>query len=148
MPLPVDLTGQLPQAVVIVDPATGLGTSPAGSSALPAGNNNIGDVDIASIAPGTNNIGQVTPAMGSGGNTSVTTAASTAYTAFASQACKQLTIVNDTGKTLEVQQGGAGVGLKLPTATIFTFYGLTNASNLGVRTTDSSAVTATARWEA
>lgn len=92
----------------------------------------------------------VAPAMGSGGNLSATTAAiGTNYTAFASQACLQATIVNDSGVTIEVQQGGAGVAIPVWDQTTFTFFGITNMNQLGVRRKDTSnvQVAVLARWE-
>ena len=92
----------------------------------------------------------VLPLMASGGNLSVTTAATgTTYTAFASQACKQLTISNQSGTTIEVRQGGAGVAFQIPTAAFYTFFGITNTNQLDVRRVDTSntQVTVTARWE-
>lgn len=92
----------------------------------------------------------VTPALSSSGNTSAQTAATgTNWTAFSSQALKQLTISNQTGATLEFRQGGAGVGFQVPTANFYTFFGLTNANQLEVRRVDTSntQVTVTARWE-
>ena len=92
----------------------------------------------------------VLPLMASGGNLSVTTAATgTNYTAFGSQACKQLTISNQSGVTIEVRQGGAGVAFQIPTAAFYTFFGITNANQLDVRRVDTSntQVTVTARWE-
>jgi len=93
----------------------------------------------------------VVPKLNSAGHTSVQTSATGAtYVAFASQACKQLTIVNDTGTKLEARQAAAGVALRLPDGSIYTFYGLANASELDLRRADTSntQVTATARWEA
>jgi hypothetical protein len=90
------------------------------------------------------------PLMLQGGNLSVTTSATgTNWTAFASQACKQLTICNDTGTNLEFRQGGAGAGMRVLDGTYYTFFGLTNANQLEVRRVDTSntQVTATARWE-
>ena len=92
----------------------------------------------------------VTPALSSSGNTSAQTAATgTNWTAFSSQALKQLTISNQTGATLEFRQDGAGVGFQVPTANFYTFFGLTNANQLEVRRVDTSntQVTVTARWE-
>jgi hypothetical protein len=92
----------------------------------------------------------VLPLMASGGNLSVTTAATgTNFTAFASQACKQLTISNQSGVTIEVRQGGAGVAFRIPTAAFYTFFGITNANQLDIRRSDTSntQVTITARWE-
>jgi hypothetical protein len=101
------------------------------------------DVSTAAPAP-------VVGMMTSGGNVSAQTAAGgTTYTAFASQACKQATIVNDTGTTILVQQGGAGVGIPIWDQTVFSFFGLTNMSNLGIKRKDDSTsqVTVQARWE-
>jgi hypothetical protein len=89
--------------------------------------------------------------MNAGGNVSVSTAAvGTNYATFASQACTQLTIVNDTGTDLEWQQGGAGVALTVKDGNTFSIFGLTNANQIGVRRKDTSntQVTAKARWEA
>lgn len=93
----------------------------------------------------------VTPTLTSGANMSVaTTAAGTTFAAFPSQACRQLTISNGTGVTIEVQQGGSGVALPVFSGTYFTFFGLANASALAVRRLDQSTtpVTVIARWEA
>lgn len=92
----------------------------------------------------------VVPTMSSGGNLSATTAATgTSWTAFGSQALRQLTISNQTGATLEFRQGGAGVGFQVPTANFYTFFGLTNANQIEVRRVDTTntQVTVTARWE-
>lgn len=91
-----------------------------------------------------------TPVLTSGGNISVTTASTgTDFTAFASQACVQLTISNNTGAIIEVQQGGSGVALPIFPASYYTFFGISDASSLAVRRTDTSTtqVTVTARWE-
>jgi hypothetical protein len=93
----------------------------------------------------------VAPQMIGGGNISVQTAATgTNYTAFASQVCKQLTLSNQSGVTIEVRQGAAGVGLQIPTGAFYTFFGITNATQLDVRRfdTQNTQVTITARWEA
>lgn len=90
------------------------------------------------------------PAMTTGGNVSAqTTALGTTYQAFGSQACKQLTVSNQTGTTIEVQQGGTGVGFEIPTGAMMPFYGLSNANALGIRRKDQATtqVTVTARWE-
>lgn len=92
----------------------------------------------------------VIPAMTTGGNISVQTAATgTNWTAFSSQALKQLTVSNQTGTTIEFRQGGSGVGFQIPSGSFYTFFGLTNANQLEARRVDTSnaQVTATARWE-
>ncbi|WP_138994008.1 hypothetical protein [Larkinella sp. C7] len=89
----------------------------------------------------------VTPA----GNTSAQTAATgTNYTTFASQVCSQLTLFNNTAAAIDVQQGGAGAAVSVPVGASFTFVGITNANQLGVRRTDTSntQVTVGARWQA
>lgn len=92
----------------------------------------------------------VIPSMTNGGNLMVTTnATGTTFNAFASQACKQLNISNQTGTTIEVRQDGAGVGFQIPTGAFYTFFGITNANKLEIRRVDTSntQVTVTARWE-
>jgi len=112
-------------------------------------------VSLASINTKTpaldNNRVPVLPSMTNGGNLAVTTnATGTTYTAFASQACKQLTISNQSGVVIEVRQGGGGVALQIPTGAFYTFFGITNANQLDVRRVDVSntQITITARWEA
>lgn len=96
------------------------------------------------------NLVPVIPSMASGGNLSLTTnATGTTFNVFASQACKQLNVSNQTGVTIEVQQGGTGVAFQIPTNTFYTFFGITNTNQLGIRRTDTlnTQVTVTARWE-
>jgi hypothetical protein len=90
------------------------------------------------------------PSMTTGGNLSAqTTTLGNTYQPFASQACKQMTISNQTGTMIEVQQGGSGVGYQIPTGAMMPFFGLTNANQLGVKRADNGTtqVTVTARWE-
>jgi hypothetical protein len=93
----------------------------------------------------------VTPLMLGGGNTSVQTAATgTNYATFPDLPAHQVTVVNDTGTDIEVRQDGTGVALPIASgAAPFTFYGLSNANQLGVRRKDTSntQVTVKARWE-
>lgn len=124
---------------------------PLPTGASTAANQSTGNASLAAIAAALAGILGVVPQMASGGHLAVTTAAGgTTFTAFASQACKQLTIINNTGTLLEAQQGGSGVAVPLFTGQAFTFFGLTNASQIGLRRVDQSTVTVTAqaRWEA
>lgn len=93
----------------------------------------------------------VVPCMNSGGHISQNTHATvgTTYVAFGNNACKQLTIFNNTGVAIEVQQGGAGVGVPIQDKTFFTFFGLTNSNQLAVRRIDltAGALTVQARFE-
>lgn len=94
--------------------------------------------------------GEVKPVMAASGHLLATTSATgTSYVVFASQACRQLTISNQSGTTLEFQQGGAGAGFLIPTGSFYTFFGITNTNQLGVRRADTNAtqVNVTARWE-
>lgn len=105
---------------------------------------------LARIAVLDNSKYPVIPSMTTGGNVSAqTNATGTSYTAFGSQALKQLTVSNQTGVTLEFQQGASGVGFQVPTGAFYTFFGITNANQIGVRRVDQSStqVTVTARWE-
>lgn len=109
-----------------------------------------GALDTASLVSATNPLPTL-PAMASGGNISVqTNATGTTYTAFTSQACKQLTLVNNTGTTIEFRQGGAGVAVPVFDKAAFTIFGLTNTNQIDIRRTDTSntQVTIQARWEA
>lgn len=92
-----------------------------------------------------------TPVMNSGGNLSAQTAATgTNWTAFGSQACSQLTLVNNTGATIEFRQGGSGVGVPVFDQSYFPIFGIANANEIGVRRVDTlnAQVTVQARWEA
>lgn len=92
----------------------------------------------------------VAPKLSTGSNTSVTTAATgTNFTAFASLSCAQLTLVNNTGTTVEFRQGAAGVAVPVFDKTAFTIFGLSNANSIDVRRTDTSntQVTVQARCE-
>lgn len=86
----------------------------------------------------------------SGNGTQQTNPTGATFNTLTSQACKSVTISNQTGTTLDVQQGGAGAAFQLPTGQVVVFRGLTNANNLGIRRSDasSSQVTASYRWEA
>lgn len=91
-----------------------------------------------------------TPAMSSGGNKNITTAATGAnFTTLPAQPCKQVTVVNNTPVTLEVQQDAAGDAFPVLPGTSFTFFGLVNASEIGIRRFDQSntPVTVNTRWE-
>lgn len=102
------------------------------------------------LAAGSNLIGRVTPEMSSGGNLSVQTAATGAnWTVIGAQACKQLTLVNNTGTKIEFRQGGAGVGVVVFDQSGFTIYGITNANQIEIRRVDqaNTQVTVQGRWE-
>lgn len=92
-------------------------------------------------------ISPVSPTFTGGVNLSVSTAAS--YTPFPAQTCKQLTIANNTGVTVQVQQGGKGAAQPVFSGTYYVFYGLTDASALAVERADgtATAVTVNARCE-
>lgn len=93
---------------------------------------------------------EVHPGFKSGGNLVVSTNANgTGFVVFSSQACAQVTVVNDTDVTLEVQQGGAGAACPVLAQSSFTFFGVSNANQLGVRRKDKGAdvLEVCARWE-
>ncbi|MGH2340633.1 hypothetical protein ACRC7T_04025 [Segnochrobactraceae bacterium EtOH-i3] len=131
---------------------TKLGTAlPLPTGAATAANQATGNTSLAAIVTALAGLLGVVPQMAAGGHLAVTTAAGgTTFVAFASQACKQLTVINNTGTVLEVQRGGSGIAVPVFPATYFTFFGLTNANQLGVRRVDQAAtsVTAQAVWEA
>lgn len=116
------------------------------------------DGDNIAISDGTNSLAvnsdgsiNVKAKLSSAGHLAATTAnPGTNWVAFASQACSQLTVSNQTGALLEFRQGGSGVGFQVPPSSFYTFFGIANASQLEVRRADTSNVTVTftARWEA
>jgi hypothetical protein len=84
------------------------------------------------------------------GNIALTTNVSGAvYTVFGSQVAKRLTIVNNTGTTIEVQQDNAGAAFPIVNQASMIFAGIGGAEELGVRRVDQSntPVTVVARWE-
>jgi hypothetical protein len=135
--------------VIYEDQSNPLPTGAATEARQDTGNTSVASID--SKTPALDNSKQpVIPSMTSGGNLSVQTAATgTNWTAFASQALKQLTISNQTGVTIEFRQSGTGVGFQIPTGTFYTFFGITNANQLEARRVDTlnAQVTITARWE-
>lgn len=60
------------------------------------------------------------------------------YQALGSNTCKACMIQNYTAYDVEVQQGGAGSSVVIPSDTALTFTGITNTSTLGVRRVDQS----------
>lgn len=93
----------------------------------------------------------VIPKLTSGGTIALQTNATGAtFNTFGSQACKQLTVVNDTGTKLEFKFASETVYLPLPDGQVYTFYGIANANEVSMRRADTSntQVTAKARWEA
>lgn len=91
--------------------------------------------------------GSVTPAMTGGVNLSVSAAAT--YVAFGSQTCRQMTIANNSGVTINVQQGGSGAALPVFANTYYTLFGLSDASSIAVERADgvATAVAVNARCE-
>ena len=92
----------------------------------------------------------IRPLFSSGGNITVTTSANgTDYETFTSQDCSQLTIANNTGVTIEVQQNTTGISFPVFPYSYMVFSGITNSNILGVRRSDVSTneVTVNARWE-
>jgi len=93
----------------------------------------------------------VEPVMASGGHgTRQTAATGTNYTALTAQACKQVTLMNNTGTAIGVTVGGTGAEVPVFDQSYYTFYGLTDAGNLSIRRVDTSntQVTVAYRWEA
>lgn len=76
-----------------------------------------------------------------------TSATGSSYVVLASAAASQVTLINTTGKDLEVRRGGAGVALPVPDGSYWTFRGVANANELGVRRIDQSNVQLTAVYE-
>lgn len=98
-----------------------------------------------------NELQKVVPMLSTGGHfTAQTSSTGSTWVKLTSVLCKQVTVSNQTGTTLEFRQSGTGAGFAVPTGTFYTFFGLNNADSLEVRRVDVSntQVTASFRWEA
>jgi hypothetical protein len=90
------------------------------------------------------------PVMTSGGNIQVQTSATGAsWVTFASQAVRQMTLVNNSGTDIEFRQGGGGIAIKIGDGSAFTVMGINNANLIDIRRVDISntQVFVQARWE-
>lgn len=89
----------------------------------------------------------VVPTLSSSGNVSISTSSS--YEAFPAHSCSQITIGNNTGVVINTQQDGSGDPFPVFPGTYYTFYGLSDASQISVSRADgvATAVTVNARWE-
>lgn len=93
----------------------------------------------------------MTPAFSGWGIVGVSTLADgDAYAQMPAQACKQLTITNNTGGTIEICKGGAGEAYPIVDLGTQSFFALANANELWVRRYDKvgTPVRVTAVWEA
>lgn len=77
-----------------------------------------------------------------------TAATGTNWTAFASQACSALDIVNNTGVTVEYRRGAAGTAMQIPTGAARMVIGITNANQIDMRRTDTANTQVTLQAEA
>lgn len=94
------------------------------------------------------NIAQVMNVPTSSGNGSVTTAASGAtYTALSSQLAGSVTIVNDTGVSLDVTKDGGTTKMVVPTGAAYCVKYIQNANQVSVRRTDNSNTQVVAYYE-
>jgi len=94
---------------------------------------NDGDVSAANPLPAS------VPGASSAVITSVTTAATGSnYTAFASQACNCLDIVNTSSVAIEYRRGGAGSTMTILSGSSRLVVGITDANQIDVRRVDQS----------
>ena len=84
-----------------------------------------------------------------GGNLAVTTAVDgSQFVALPSQEASQVTIFNPTETNIEVRQGGSGAAVPVFPSTTFTFFGVSNTNDLGIRRSDEGdPVDIPVRWE-
>ena len=76
-----------------------------------------------------------------------TSAVGATFVALAAAVAREVEITNQTGTVIEVRRGGAGVAFQLPSGSIKTFAGVSNASDLSLRRTDTSNVQVTLQYE-
>ena len=67
-----------------------------------------------------------------------TAATGTNWTAFSSQVCGALDIVNNTGVTIEYRRNAAGIAMQIPNGSARMVIGITNANQVDVRRTDTA----------
>ena len=77
-----------------------------------------------------------------------TAATGTNWTAFASQVCASLDIVNNTGTTIEYRRGATGTSMQIPSGAARMAIGITNANQIDVRRTDTANTQVTVQAEA
>lgn len=78
----------------------------------------------------------------------VSASAAATFALFPSTACTALSVVNNSGTSIEVQRGGAGSTIPLLSGQSYLFVGITNANQLGIRRVDLSATAVTITAEA
>jgi len=90
----------------------------------------------------------VMPVSSASGYGSVQTAnPGTGYAALTDQVAGSVTIINNTGTTLEVSKDGGTTKIQLPTAASFCVNFITNANQVSVRRADTSNTQVTAYYE-
>jgi hypothetical protein len=93
---------------------------------------------------------RVAIATGGGGNpvraVNGSVSVGTDWTALPPAACQRLTVINDSGVTLESRRDGGGAALRLP-AIGYTFEALQDASELSFRRTDGGGGSVTLTYE-
>jgi hypothetical protein len=77
-----------------------------------------------------------------------TNATGTGWTAFSSQACTALDIVNLTGVDIEYRRGAAGTAMRIGNGTARMVIGITNASQVDIRRVDQALTAVTVQAEA
>ena len=123
---------------------------PAGTAVIGKVGLQVAGADVAAGNPVTVS-GDVRPKMNSGGFITATTAnPGSGWTAFASQACTSILIMNATGTNIEIRRGGTGATLIIPDGVGFPVDGLTNCNQIEVRRSDQSntQVVVRASWVA
>jgi hypothetical protein len=90
----------------------------------------------------------VMPVSSASGYGSVQTSATGAnFTALSQQVAGSVTIINNTGTTLEISKDGGTTKIQLPTAASFCVNFITDANQVSVRRADTSNTQVTAYYE-
>ena len=138
-------------AVPVSATALPLPAGAATSALQTSGNTSLSNIDakLPALASGRVPVNSSIPTSGSGTILALTTAnPGTTYTAFASQACVALDIVNNTGTTIEYRRNATGTAMQIPSGAARMVIGITNANQIEVRRTDTSNTTVTLQAEA
>ena len=109
----------------------------------------VGGADATSAVTKTTPMPNSVPVANSVAVMTLTTAATgTNWTAFSSQACNALDIVNSSSVSIDYRRGGAGNAMTILSGSSRLIVGISNASDISVRRTDTSNTQVTIPAEA
>jgi hypothetical protein len=109
-------------------------------------------INVKNTVPLTTDYGSVVrPLLTTAGSVShgsvTTSAAGSSFVTLSSISANQLTMINNSGKDVEVRRNGAGAAIPVFDGSFWTFRGISNADQLSLRRIDQSNVQVTVHYE-